>query len=76
LLNKSKRRLLIFNVTVMKRISWWRGWSLFKPLVVDHDAVLVHPYRILRAAERIIKCLQEGDCLNEDKCNCWATLYE
>jgi hypothetical protein len=39
-------------------------------LVVRHNAVRVHRMRILRAAERIVKCLREGDDLNDDICNC------
>jgi hypothetical protein len=45
------------------------GVESVRLLVVHHNAFRVPRLRILRAAERIVKCLQEGDDLN-DICNC------
>ena len=46
------------------------GVESVRLLVVHHNAVCVPRLGILRAAERIVKCLQKGDDFNDDICNC------
>ena len=46
------------------------GVESVRLLVVHHKAVRVHRLRRLRAAERIVKCLQEGDDFGDDICSC------
>jgi hypothetical protein len=46
------------------------GVESVRLLVVYHNTVRVPRLRILRAADRILKCLLKGDDFSDDKCNC------